>query len=207
MLASLALIVGVTLMGVAAIPHCALMCGAPCAAMAPQARQQIGFQGLRVLSYAGAGALAAASVGLLREASAWSEALRPLWTLLHAGLLGLGLWLLWRGQLPAWLGARGWRGSSKAWWSGAFWAAWPCGLLQAALLIAGMAEHPLVGALAMAAFALASGPGLLWAPVGLRRLRARDSNSALRLAGAALCLSALWALGHGLWERIAAWCT
>lgn len=201
-----ALAASAALMGAAAIPHCALMCGAPCAALAPRGKPQLGFQVLRVFSYAAAGALAAASVGLLREATAWSEALRPLWTLLHAALLGLGLWLLLRGTLPAWLGAQGLR-KGQGWWSGALWAAWPCGLLQAALLIAALAESPAGGALVMAAFALASGPGLLWAPLWLARLRGgRDSNRAVRLAGAALVLASLWALAHGLWERISAWC-
>lgn len=205
MVVSAALVTGVALMGVAAIPHCAVMCATPCAAVAQGARQQAGFQTLRVLSYAAAGALAAASVGVLRESLQWSQTLRPLWTVVHAALLVLGLWLLLRGELPAWLGRVGHRSRPRrwAWSSGALWAAWPCGMLQAALLVAAMAEHPLGGALAMAAFAIASGPGLVWAPIWLKRLRGgRESSPAVRLAGAALTLAAIWALGHGLWLRL-----
>ena len=55
----------------------------------------------------------------------------------------------------------------------------------------------------MAAFAIASGPGLVWAPIWLKRLRGgRESSPAVRLAGAALTLAAIWALGHGLWLRL-----
>lgn len=211
MLISSALVLSTSLMGLAAIPHCALMCGAPCAALAPAGRQQLGFQTLRLLSYATAGALAAASVGWLRESVQLTQTLRPLWTLIHVGLLALGLWLLVAAQLPAWLGRWGRKpGASKRWgWTaGALWGAWPCGLLQAALLVAALADHPLGGAAAMAAFALVSGPGLLWAPLWLKRLRGgREGTLPIRLAGAALVAAALFALGHGLWARFVEWCS
>ena len=77
------------LMGLASVPHCALMCGAPCAAAAGghgRTSSVAGFQLGRVLGYAAAGAVAAASMGALREASLWSAALRPMWTLLHVAL-------------------------------------------------------------------------------------------------------------------------
>ncbi|MBB5203861.1 hypothetical protein HNQ51_001154 [Inhella inkyongensis] len=208
MIISTALVTSTALMGLASIPHCALMCGAPCAAVATGRSQQLGFHVLRVASYALAGALAAAAVGWLREASQLSALLRPLWTVLHTAFLALGLWLLWRAELPAWLGLQGRKPMRLAWTSGALWAAWPCGVLQAALLVAALADTPVGGALAMAAFALASSPGLLWAPLGLRQLRRHPEAGrwAVRAAGLALVLAALWALGHGLWQRVAAYC-
>lgn len=206
------------LMGLASVPHCALMCGAPCAAVAGgdgRAGAVAGFQAGRVLGYAAAGALAAASMGALREASQWSAALRPLWTVLHVALLGLGLWLLIRAQWPAWLGRHGAKPAaqpvrwSRATGSGLLWFAWPCGVLQGALLVAALANTPWGGASAMAAFALASSPGLLMAPVALRRLTARPDwpQWAPRLAGLLLLAGSGWALGHGLWHQVVAWCT
>jgi len=47
-------------MGVAASPHCVVMCGAPCAALTQgSARSSAGFHVGRVLGYAAGGALAA----------------------------------------------------------------------------------------------------------------------------------------------------
>ena len=51
--------------------------------------------------------LAAGSVAALAEWSAVSPALRPLWTLLNAGALVLGGWLLLRGRQPAWMARLG----------------------------------------------------------------------------------------------------
>lgn len=209
MLISAALVSSAALMGLASIPHCALMCGAPCAALAPRPSQQWGFQLARLTSYAVGGAFVAGVMGLLREATQWSLALRPLWTLLQAALLMLGLWLLITARLPAWMGTLGASASGARWGplAGTLWVLVPCGMLQAALLTASLAEHPLGGALAMLAFGLASGPGLLWGPSLLRRLRGvQDGQLAIRLAGATLALAALWAMGHGLWARFIQWC-
>lgn len=206
------------LMGLASVPHCALMCAAPCAAAAGgagQGRAVAGFQLGRVLGYAAAGAVAAASMGAMREATQWSAALRPLWTVLHVALFALGLWLLLRAQWPAWLGRHGAKPGvqavrwTRATGSGFMWFAWPCGVLQGALLVAALANTPWGGAAAMASFALASSPGLLLAPVALRRLMTRPdwSTWAPRLAGLMLVLGSGWALGHGLWDQVVAWCT
>lgn len=206
------------LMGLASVPHCALMCGAPCAAIAAGGERPgsvAAFQVGRVLGYAAAGAVAAASMGLVREASQWSSALRPLWTLLQVALLGLGLWLLVRAQWPGWLGRHGSgpRGAPVRWsraaGSGLLWFAWPCGVLQGSLLVAALANTPWGGASAMAVFALASSPGLVFAPVALRRLVARRDGTlwAPRLAGLMLVAGSAWALGHGLWAQVVAWCT
>ncbi len=99
----LALISAAALMGVAGLPHCAAMCAAPCTALTRGAGSQPLFQVARVAGYAAAGAVAAWSVGALRDGLAWSPALRPLWSLLHLAALACGLWMLWRGQWPAFL--------------------------------------------------------------------------------------------------------
>ncbi len=104
-----ALITSAALLGLAGMPHCAAMCAAPCAAAtAGQGRAgMLAFQLARVASYTAVGALAASSIETLAALSQWSPALRPLWTLLHAAAFALGLWLLWRGQQPAWMGRFG----------------------------------------------------------------------------------------------------
>lgn len=225
----LSLVAAAGLMGLAGLPHCAAMCAAPCAAVSGRAGPSPWlFQGARVAGYATAGALAAASVGLLREALAWSPALRPLWTLLHLVALAFGLWMLLRGRWPAWLARRaeplpggpqgGWQriaGPVRSTCTGAAWIAWPCALSQSALLVAALGETPRQGAAAMAAFAFASSPALWLGPALLQRwARAQGADAAtivnvawpVRASGALLALGSAWALGHGLWVRIAAWC-
>ena len=99
-----ALVAAAGLMGLAGLPHCAAMCAAPCAAVTRGAvAAQPLFQLSRIAGYAAAGAVAAAGVAALREGLAFTSVLRPLWTLLHLLALALGLWMLWRGQWPAWL--------------------------------------------------------------------------------------------------------
>lgn len=99
--------------------------------------------------------------------------------------------------------------------AGLLWAAWPCGLLQSALLVAALASRPWQGAAVMAGFAAGSAAGLLFGPwlwwrlTGLRadaRRAERWSVLSVRLAGLALAAASAWALGHGLWLRVAAWC-
>jgi len=211
----LALVGTLALMGAASVPHCALMCGAPCAAAVGggQAPAVAGFQIGRLLGYAAVGAVAATAMGLLRDASAANAVLRPLWTLLHSALFALGLFLLVSGRWPAWLGQLGSRPAGSVRWhraagAGLLWFAWPCGLLQGALLVAALANTPLGAASAMAAFALASSPGLLLAPALLRKLLARPGRDtwAARLAGLMLVVASSWALLHGLWARVAEFC-
>ena len=148
--------------------------------------------------------------------------LRPLWTLLHIAVLGLGLWLLVSGRQPVWwsrLGsapvlatpAPGWQRMSapvRATAAGGLLLALPCGLLQSALLIAALASTPLQGALAMTSFAAASSLGL-WLPgaIGTRWSgRPAVNVTMLRLSGATLAVASAWALSHDLWQRVAAWC-
>ncbi len=216
-----AVVAAAALMGLAGLPHCAAMCAAPCAALAGRgAASQPLFQAARVAGYAAAGALAAASVGALRDGLAWTAALHPLWTLLHMAALVLGVWLLWCGRWPAALQRAasasaplpgGWQrvaGPVRSAGAGALWIAWPCALSQSALLVSTLASSPLQGAAAMAAFAVASSPALWLGPALLRRVSGLRSDGALAMrgAGALLAAGSAWALGHGLWQRVAAWC-
>ena len=221
----LPLIISATLLGLAGAPHCAAMCSAPCAAATgPARRNSAVFHAARVAGYAAGGALAAASVAVLAGWSQLSPALRPLWVLLHAAALALGLWLLIRAQQPAWMSrlgtmpktapAAGWRhmrGPGRAALAGGIWVAWPCGLLQSALLVAALGSSAATGALAMGGFALASAPGLLLGPWAWKKLlqggqAAARERLAVRAAGALLMGASLWALGHGMWQQIAAFC-
>jgi len=212
-------------LGAAAAPHCALMCAAPCAALTRGCgRSAAGFQLGRLAGYMAGGALSAGSMAAL---GAWSQAapvLRPLWTLLHLGFLALGLWWLATGRQPqglrrdAAVPVRLVSPRRQAWRAGAAglaWVAWPCAALQAALLVAALADGPVGGALVMAAFAAASLPGLALAPWAWARWRAvrgsaptttRVTMLGYRVAGMALVLASGWALGHGIWTRFATWC-
>ncbi len=220
-------------MGVAASPHCVVMCGAPCAALTQgSAQSATGFHLARVLGYAAGGALAASSVMALATWTQVAPALRPLWTLLHLAFLALGLWWLATGRqpdgwqrdravtvsLPSTSRHRTTRATVKATAAGAAWVAWPCGALQAALLLSALASSATTGALTMAAFAVASAPALALAPwawghwATWRKRRGSDASAqamsavGYRVAGASLVLAAGWALTHGLWMRVAAWC-
>ncbi len=199
-----ALIASAALMGVAGTPHCAAMCSAPCALAAGQrpARLLVG----RLLGYAAAGAVAAASAQALATASSRVLLLQPAWALLQAALLLLGLTLLARGRVPAWLGAVRWHPAPRhAFATGLAWVAMPCGLLHAALLLAGLSGSAGSGALAMAGFALASTPGVVIAPLWRARLLRRGAGGevlALRLAGLGLAAGAGWGLVQGIWHGI-----
>ncbi|MDT8999168.1 sulfite exporter TauE/SafE family protein [Paucibacter sp. APW11] len=103
---------------------------------------------------------------------------------------------------------------ARAGLAGLAWLAWPCGLLQSALVVAALASGPAQGAAVMACFALGSALGLLVGPAALWRLlrlgqldEARGYAWAVRLAGLGLLLSSGWALGHGIWAQIAAFCS
>lgn len=227
-----ALILSAVLMGLAGTPHCLAMCGAACTAATGggQGARLLAFHAGRLLAYAVAGGVAAASVGSLAAVGQAVGALRPLWTLVHMAALALGLFLLWQGRQPGWMERLGraradvvqhrpgerWqaiRGPVRSAGVGMVWVAWPCGLLQSALLVAALANSPAAGAAAMAGFAAASaaglvlGPALWWRIAGPRGAGlAVSPAAAVRLAGAALALASAWALGHGLWMRVIAWC-
>ena len=174
----------------------------------------------RLVSYAAAGALVAASVAGLASLGAAAPVLKPVWTLLHVGAAALGVWLLATGRAPAWLSGAGRHGSrlmdarplrfvaripatARAGAIGACWGAMPCGLLQSALIVAALASGPLQGAGVMAVFALGSALSLWLAPLLWLRLYARGgagarSTLAVRLAGVLLVVASTFALAHGL---------
>lgn len=227
-----ALLISAVLMGLAGTPHCLAMCGAACTAATGGGRTGAlwAFHGGRLLAYSVAGGVAAASVGSLATLGQAVAALRPLWTLVHIAALALGLFLLWQGRQPGWMERLGrvraqavehragerWQvvaGSARSAGFGLAWVAWPCGLLQSALLVAGLANSAMGGALVMAGFAAASAAGLVLGPVLWRRVAGGpgaaawvSGHTAVRCAGLALALASAWALGHGLWLRFAAWC-
>lgn len=224
------LIVAAALMGLAGAPHCTAMCGAMCTLtvrrcspdrpVAGSAAFMLG----RLAGYAAAGALAAWAVSSIGRMASGTASLRALWTVFHLAALALGLWLLVYARQPRWLEAIGGpaprapgtvavvRGPLSAGAAGLAWFALPCGLLQSALVMAALADGPAGGAAAMAAFALTSSTGLSLAPVIVRRWAAGDGRAgrfpgwAMRIAGLGLVATSGWALGHGLWERIAALC-
>jgi uncharacterized protein len=230
-----ALFLSALMLGVAGAPHCAAMCGPAsasllrgCSQRAPRAGP-LAFHMSRMLGYAGAGAVAASSVGLLSQLGQLSPVLRPLWTLLHCAALGLGLWLLWQGRQPAWLerlgrsasrvapqsAPGGWQrmqGPAGAAAAGGLWVAWPCGLLQSALVVAALANSAWGGAAVMAGFAAASAAGLSLAPWAFARLAGSGAAAlqvnawAVRIAGAGLAAASSWALGHDLFHRIVDYC-
>jgi sulfite exporter TauE/SafE len=227
-----ALFISAVLMGLAGTPHCLAMCGAACAAATGGGRTGAlwAFHAGRLLAYSAAGAVAAASVGSLASLGQAVAALRPLWTLVHIAAMALGLFLLWQGRQPEWMERLGrvrahtvahrsgqrWHvmaGPARSAGIGLAWFAWPCGLLQSALLVAGLANSAAGGALVMAGFALASAAGLWLGPAIWRRMVSGQAaaswasgTAAVRWAGAALASASAWALGHGLWTRFAAWC-
>ena len=224
-----ALILAGLTMGLVASPHCLAMCGAPCAALTSGCgRSAAGFHIGRMLGYALGGAIAAASVTALGAWSQVAPALRPLWMLLHLALFGLGLWWLATGRQPRWLqrnaavlvpmpmiGAGHGGRPLRASLAGLAWVAWPCGALQAALLLSALANSPQAGALTMAAFALGSMPALALAPWAVARWQSLGGGRpsplqwatlGFRVAGLGLVLGSGWALSHGLWQRLAQWC-
>jgi len=223
-----ALVAGAALLGLAGAPHCAAMCGAASAALwrgCGGARAGLAFHAGRLAGYAAVGAVLATGVASLGWLAGVSPALRPLWALLHVAALALGLWLLARGQQPAWLAqwgrraapqaaAGGWQrmhGPLRAGAAGSLWFAWPCGLLQSAWVMAALADGPLAGASVMAAFALASSVGLwagpwLWSRWGGGRLSQRGLRTSVRAAGACLAVASGWSLARGLWPAVSAWC-
>ena len=220
-----ALVLSALAMGLVSSPHCAAMCGAPCAALTGGCRRSVaGFQLGRLISYMIGGAVAAGSVGLLAEWSRAVPALRPVWVVLHLAALALGLWWLATGRQLDWMKRPGTvpvkfvnRGArvTRSTLAGLAWVAWPCGASQSALLLAALASTPQGGALTMAAFATASMPALAAAPWIWGRWQARRGTAAagvtlatlgFRLAGLGLVLSSGWALTHGMWSSIAAWC-
>ena len=151
---------------------------------------------------------------------------KPLWSAVHAAALALGIWLAVMGRQPAWverIGRRpgaaqrdGWqvvRGPGRAAAVGALWVAWPCGLLQSAVLVAALADTAWGGAGVMTAFAMATALGLAIGPWLWRRVSAGSGTAValsgtfgVRLAGGMLAAASAWALFRGAWSTVAAYC-
>ena len=78
--------------------------------------------------------------------------------------------------------------------------------------MAALANSPTSGAMVMGGFAAASAAGLLLGPALWWRLSGGRGGAlvspaaAVRWAGAALAVASAWALGHGMWMQVAAWC-
>jgi sulfite exporter TauE/SafE len=178
----------------------------------------------RIASYAVAGAIAAASVDSLAQASTHVAALRPLWVLLHVFVFAWGAMLAATGRQPLWAQRVGHRLEARlrplaggTWLgvlaTGMLWVALPCGLLYSALMLASLGNGPLQGAGLMALFALGSGLSLLLGPWLWQRLRWSGGSSGgarqawgARLAGVLLAVVAAQALWSDLIRQIDAWC-
>lgn len=181
------------LMGLGGMPHCAAMCGAACAVAFPRGLPRGSWLG-RLIGYAALGAVAAVSAGAVSRWGRDVAMLKPLWVMVQVAVCFLGLRLLVSGRMPAMLDGAGraaydrfrarmvgWSGSWRSPWRGVWqvgwpivggmaWAALPCGLLYAALMVAALAPDAWGGALVMLAFGVPSSLGVWGAPWLMRRL-------------------------------------
>lgn len=226
--ASPALVAGMLALAAGGVPHCAAMCGVPCAPWigGRSVAQTSAFLGARLLSYALAGAVLAGGAAHLQQAAVVSRLAQPLWLAWHLLALGWGLVMLVRGEQPALVlrlaqpranlqgATAGWqtltlarsgrqRGLFATLAAGLAWIAWPCGLLHSALLLASLADSAPGGAALMAMFAATTSAGLLLAPTLWRRLAGRQ-HTMLRMAGAVLVASSAWAMAQQ--TGFVAWC-
>jgi sulfite exporter TauE/SafE len=104
-------------------------------------------------------------------------------------------------------GRAGQAGGAAPFVLGLVWAFLPCGLLQSALLLAALSPSVGYAALLMGLFAVGSGLSLLLGPwLWGRWARAKTDRWAVRLAGAALLTTSLWALWVALVQGSAPWC-
>lgn len=216
------LILGLFLAGAAGgVMHCGPMCGGfvlgqvadrmarmPAAALCERRRITAAllwpYHLGRTASYAGLGAMAAASLGAFRAAP-WFPPLRASVLTLAAGLFlaealrrvapGLGLpagtvapaaWGRRLGRLAGRLGP----GLGAGWLRGVLLGLLPCGFLYGALTAAAAAGSPLRGALAMAAFAAGTVPALAAVGVLGQAAGRRFGIGLVRLAPAVLLLNA-----------------
>jgi sulfite exporter TauE/SafE len=186
--------------GLAASPHCALMCG-PLNAAQLQTRGDLNWReaqllanGGRIFGYATLGALAGGVGSLLLpslpavQTGPWIQALAAL-LLIVAGLRHLRqpkskpaccLRVPRLGRLPLRL---------RLFAQGMLWAALPCAILYGIVLLAAFSASAAYGAFLMAAFGLGTSP-LLWASGELvQRLAQRQPRRALRLSTGAVLVT------------------
>lgn len=193
----------VLLMGVAGIPHCAVMCAAPCAIAVPGG---VGWRALlaRTAGYSALGAVAAGVTSWLGRWAAVAAVLQPLWLMALFASVLFGAWLLWRGEMPMQVQAHGQQAyrwlqqrvggrvaHRRAWVLGVFWAALPCGLLYGAVGVAALAPQAWQGGLLMAVFSIPGALAIGVAPRVLARLAPAKAQVA-GVAGAGVA-PVLWA--------------
>ena len=199
------------LAGLAASPHCALMCG-PMAALGGRGlatgspRQALLLtQAGRVLGYATLGALAGASGQWLMQLLPALATGRLLQAAAAVASLALGLWLLLgKGRLAGCCASRS-GASLPPLLRGLLWAALPCGVLYAVLLLAMLTASARDGALLAGAFALGGAP--LLALIGWLGARRPAAPLAARAAGLWLVVlgtATLLMLAGGAF--VPAWC-
>lgn len=220
----LSLIGAALLLGLGGLPHCVAMCAAPCAAVTRgNPLSSTAFHLARAAGYMTAGAVVAIGVSNLAVLHQLAPVTRPLWTLLHAAAVVLGVWMLVTGRQPewrwgraaapaaslataggAWVAMSGPKDLARSGAAGLAWVAWPCGLLQSALLLAALAPNAAGGAVVMGGFASASAPAL-WA--GTRLMRgfgdSRWRSWSVRLAGGLIVAASAWMT----WHQVADWCS
>jgi uncharacterized protein len=186
-------------LGLLGAPHCVGMCGLACSAVRRPGAAHVrwALHVGRATAYAVLGAVAGASVSALAGLATQAQALRPVWTLLYAGSLLLGVSMLWTGRQPMWLAMRWGVGRipddttglaadevplrlvgkvsfvAQRYATGLAWLFAPCGLLYTALWTAGLTGSAWAAALAMLAFAAGTTLGIVggqWALGGIQRL-------------------------------------
>ena len=191
------------LMGLASSPHCALMCGAPCAAIARSCGGPRSDPGLARLACRPRGGLHRRRRAWRQRRSGWiaswaagSAFVRPLWTMLQAAVLVLGLALLVSGRMPRWVNGasqslaravpvRGPHAASRPAERGgqrcSVWAGSPCRApcCTARWWWPRWPPGPSKARRVMAAFAVGSAPGLAGraVPVGLAVAHAADGGA------------------------------
>ncbi|HHO49910.1 MAG TPA: sulfite exporter TauE/SafE family protein [Deltaproteobacteria bacterium] len=184
--------------GIAGAPHCLGMCGPLATAAGDGAPHQGAYHLGRIGTYAALGALAGAAGRAVPGPDWLASGL--------AGLLLVGFALSLAGVVPE--PARAAPGLARA---GALLARrtsvpsrllfgginglLPCGLVYATLAIPMAASDPVIGALAMATFGLATVPALAAATLGLRALLSR-SMATRRVLAAVVLASGLATLGY-----------
>lgn len=208
--------------GLAASPHCALMCGALGAAQmrtrgaVPWREAQLLVHWGRVLGYSALGALAG-TLGAVLLPALPQPGIGRIVQGLAALLLILGGLLQFRGAhiLPRACCARPpecfarWPARVRLFLQGLAWAALPCGILYGVLMLASFTGSAAGGALLMASFGLGTVP-LLLASGGLAHALTQARGGSALQYGAGIALIFLGvaagaaALSHG--SDLFAWC-
>ena len=206
-------------MGLFSGMHCVGMCGGIVAAFSsPRVmvrkealwKRQLAFNGGRIATYSLVGALA----GALGSAGAWAAQAASLqhyaMLLANAVVIAIGLQLTGLARplsLVENLAAPAWRrvqpyaarasAGGNAWVAGMAWGLLPCGLVYAALAVAVLGGTPALGAAGMLAFGLGTLPWLVFAGLGVQRLRLWSARPALRIAaGSAVIGLGAWGLAR-----------